>query len=83
MNSEYLKEKIKVELELFKLYMVIIVALAGGLTGLVLNASNDNLFYSNLFIAAGIFFLTLFMIGAFNSYYIIRKSLKKLEQNHV
>lgn len=78
MNSEYLKEKIKVELELFKLYMIVLVALAGGIVSLLFNNSFQQSPYYLYILYMGLFFLTLLAIGCLYSYIQVTKNLKKL-----
>lgn len=80
MNPEYLKEKIRVELEFFKLYMIVVIALAGGIVSIALKYINESSIGLLFFISLGLFFLSLFIIGVLNSFIQIKRHLKELKK---
>ena len=77
-SGEIIKEKIRVETERFKVYVLVVVALAGGLYGLAVNFQESNL--TKIVFGIGIFFLVALFIVAVNSYILVNNLFKKLEK---
>jgi len=77
-----IKERIYVELETFKSLVIVIIALSGGVSLLLINLYYEpvNKMLSVLF-STGSFFLIGFTIFAITRYLAIRKLLKRLKIN--
>jgi len=78
-SDEIIKEKIRIETERFKVYVLVIAALAGGLYGLLVNfqESND---LTKIVCGVGIFFWFALFIISVNSYISVNNLFKKLEK---
>ena len=92
---DYIKESIKVETEIFKTFVFVIVVLTAGVYGLwiklpYLTYSITKLiqilkhhpeYYTDIFLfVIGIFFFLFFVFFTINKYIAIRKLLKQLKQ---
>lgn len=77
-----IKERIHVELEIFKVIVIVIITLTGGVSILLINIYYDpyNILLKALS-SMGFIFLICFAIFAISRYFIIRKLLNKLKIN--
>jgi len=78
MSIEVLKEKINIELERFKIYVLVTVALGGGVSGLLLNYDDNNNFYFKLVLVTGLIFFLIFLFASIYSHLKIGKFSNKL-----
>jgi len=82
--NEVIKERIRIELEQFKMFIVLIIPLSGGLYALMLNLEGNKI-NQNILILGFVFFIFLFCV-LIKSLIKIKKLSKKLEEpnnNHV
>ena len=81
MMKEYLKEKLKVDLDLFKLYVAVILVLAGGIVSLYLreNFGQKQADYYLLILGCGILIFVTIMTSL--RYFQIIKDLTQLKNN--
>ena len=80
MSIEVLKEKINIELEKFKTYVLVTVVLGGGVSGLLLKFSENSNFIFKVVLVIGFVFFIFFSFASFYSYIQIDKLSKKLEK---
>ena len=85
--EEVIKENIKVEIEIFKVFVAIVILLLGGVYGLMVQLYNDPVNkildkdpFNLILFAVGLIFLLTFVFGAVGRYIAIRKLLKRLKQ---
>ena len=78
--KEYFKEKLKVDLDLFKLYIAVILVLGGGIASLMLRYRFGEKLLDYILSAVGFLFLVFLSIVSINSYIQIRKDLKELKK---
>ena len=78
-NAEIIKEKIKVELEKFKIYILVFVALSGGLYALLVRME-DNVLNKVLFVLGFVFLICLAGL-IIRSNVDINKHFKNLEHS--
>ncbi len=76
--NEAIKKRIEVETERFKTYVFVIIALAGGNYGLIINL-HENIINKVLLIF-GLFFNLFFAFMAIYSYFKTNNLLKKLKE---
>jgi len=79
--KEYFKEKLKVDLDLFKLYIAVILVLGGGLATFALRYRFGENLIDYIISGVGFMFLVFVSIISINSYIHIRKDLKELKKN--
>lgn len=78
-KDEIIKERIKADVEIFKVIVIVVIALAGGNSGLLIKLYEDpsNLMLRTLF-EIGFVFLIIFTFIAFYIYLEIKKLFKRL-----
>ena len=79
--KEYFKEKLKVDLDLFKLYIAVILVMGGGIASLMLRDKFGETKIDYFLSIVGFIFLAFLSIVSINSYIQIRKDLKELKKN--
>jgi len=78
--KEYYKEKLKVDLDLFKLFISVIVVLSAGLGTLFLNRNfGESIAELTLFVSGCVFLSGLFIL-IIVLYFEIRKDLKEIKK---
>ena len=77
MQKDDIKERIKVELEQFKLYVWLSVLTIGGTIGLVFKEGHDDVRFN--LIITGFIITTVFIFLVFYIYFRIKSLLKQLE----
>ena len=85
--EKVIKENIKVEIEIFKVFVAVVILLTGAVYGLMVQLYNDPVKkilckdpFNLILFAVGLIFLLTFVFGAISRYIAIRKLLKKLKQ---
>jgi len=85
--EEVIKENIKVEIEIFKVFVAIVILLLGGVYGLLLQLYNDPAIkilckdpLNLILFIGGLIFLITFVFGSISRYFAIRKLLRRLKQ---
>ena len=81
-----IEEVVKSEIEIFKVFVAIVLLLAGGLYGLLLQLHKVPVYdvlYTELkaLFAGGIILCLIFIIASVKRYFVISKLLKRLKQN--
>lgn len=78
--KEYYKEKLKVDLDLFRVYVSIILVLSAGIATLILKESFGVKKADYILTSVGGIFLISLLILAINTYLQIRKDLSELKK---
>ena len=74
-GNEAIKKRIEVETERFKTYVFVIIALAGGSYGLIINLKDS--FINKVLLPVGLVFTLFFAFMAIYSYFKTNNLLKK------
>ena len=80
MQRDDIKERIKVAIEQFKLYVWLSVLIIGGTIGLVFKEGHDNIRFN--LITTGLIIATVFIFLVFYIYFKIKSLLKQLEDTN-